>query len=131
MTNQEIADKLLWPCWRGMPDAYKMRYARNVWQQFEDNIRSAAYTSSLGKFFQALTQKLAIDIRADDVRSVNEALAEDERATLRALRDETTALVLMCRLKNEERKEKIRKEKEECEDIRVFRDPTGSLFDQP
>jgi hypothetical protein len=108
LTSREIADTLLWPCWRGMPDAYKAKYARNIWAQFEDNIRSAAYTSSLARFFQTLSLKLDIEIRAEDVRSVNLALASDERTLLRALRDETTAMVLLVRLRNEERKQEYK-----------------------
>ena len=104
VTLEEIRDKLLYPCWRGVPDAYKRKYARNIWQQFEDNIRSAAYTSSLPKFLDMLMRKLDIQIRGDDVAAINAALAGNEREMLRALRNETTALVLMIRLKNEERR---------------------------
>lgn len=117
-TLQQIADRLLWPCWRGMPEGYKMRYARNIWQQYEDNIKSAAYTSSLPKFMNSLCQKLGIEIRTEDVRVVNEALADsDAKAVLRAMREETTALVLMVRLKNEDRKEQFKKERALYEDL--------------
>jgi len=95
-----------------------MRYARNIWQQFEDNIRSAAYTSSLAKFFDVLCRRLSIDIRADDVRAVGEMLSNaDQHSVLRALRDETTALVLLVRLKNEERKAEFKKERDERENL--------------
>jgi hypothetical protein len=130
MTNEEIAEKLLWPAWRGMSDAYKMKYARTIWTQFEDNLRSAAYTSSLPKFFEALARKLSVDIRAKDAGSVAAVLTcGEDRQILKSLRDETTCLVLMVRLKNEERKEKFKKERELDEDLRVRDDNDGAEFD--
>jgi hypothetical protein len=55
-------------------------------------------------------------IRADDVHSVNEALnASEDRVIMRALRDETTTLVLMVRLRNDERRSAIQREKQEAE----------------
>lgn len=129
-TIQEVADKLLWPCWRGMPEGYKMKYARNIWQQFEDNIRSAAYTSSLPKFFESLCRKLGITIRATDTEMVAAAITgADQRAALRMLREETTAAVLLCRLKNEEKKEQFRKEREDRENVRISRRDDGFEFD--
>jgi predicted glycosyltransferase len=106
MTNQQIAEQLLWPCWRGIPDGYRMDYARNIWQQFENQIRSAAYTSSLSKFFESLSAKLGIQIRSVDVAKVAAALNDpDEAATLRKLRNETKMLVLLVRVQNQKRKE--------------------------
>lgn len=105
MDQQRIADDLLWPIWRGVDSAYKVRYARNIWQQFEDNIRSAAYTSRLAPFYDALCRRLNVRVRADEAERVNAIIASGEdRAVLKALRDETTYLVLLVRLKNEERK---------------------------
>jgi hypothetical protein len=131
VNNQEIADRLLYPCWRGMSDAFKMRYARNIWGQFEDNIRSAAYTSSLARFFESLCRKLGISIRADDTRTVTGVLTSGEdRSILRALRDETTELALLVRLKNDERKDALKKERELDNDNSHLRGRDDSaLFD--
>jgi len=94
--------------WRGIPSSYKSRYRRNIWQQFEDNVRSAAYTSNLGKFITSLCQNLGVDIKAGEhVELVNDALREgQDKALLKLMRDETTLLVLMVRLKNQERRER-------------------------
>jgi hypothetical protein len=49
---------------------------------------------------------LGVEIQRADVTAVNEVLnAGDDRAVLDCLRRETTALVLMCRLRNEQKQE--------------------------
>lgn len=131
MTEQEqdICKLLLWACWRGIPASYKVKYARNIWDQFADNIRSAAYTSSLPKFFETLCRKLAIEIHREDVSLVNMAMnIEDQRGALRAFREQTTPMVLFIRLKNEERKEEF-KEKEKHENTRATGRHNSPLFD--
>ena len=131
MTSETIAEQLLDPVWRGMPAAYKSRYALTIWQQFESNIRSAAYKSSLARFYTALTDRLQSDPLKESISGISEILQSGEdAAVLRMLRDETTALVLLVRLKNEERKEK-RKEEKQNGDIRVPGADDRSLFDQP
>ena len=128
MTTQEIADRLLWPIWRGMPEAYKIKYARSIWQQFEDNIRSAAYTSSLALFFERICRRLGSELRSDDVSIVaNSITACDSGSTLRTLREEATLLTLLCRLKNQERKDQY---KRDAENIPVRDDSNSPLFDQ-
>lgn len=105
MTSDEIAAGLLAPLWRGIPSGYKSRYARNIWQQFEDNVRSAAYTSRLSVWYDTLCRKLSIEVRRDDTAAVQAVLqAGQDKAVLKALRDETALLVLLVRVANEERK---------------------------
>ena len=105
-----IALKLLIPLWRGVPSDYKRKYARNIWQQYEDNIRAAAYTSKASRFVNSICSRLQIQISGRDVEQVNEALAEaDDRTLLRQLRDEATTLVLMVRLENDKRKDEWKK----------------------
>jgi hypothetical protein len=100
--------------WRGASDAYKAKYARNIWAQFEERTRSSAYTASLPRFLEALCSKMQVEIRTDDLASVHSALSEyDPHATLSALRGETTALVVLVRLRNEERKSDFEKKKSE------------------
>ena len=110
MTEREIADGLLWPIWRGIPDAYKVKYARSIWDQFESNIRSAAYTSSPANFLEAICRKMNSSIRTEDMASMVAALESEPVALLMALRDQTTLLVVHCRLKNQERKEQMQRE---------------------
>jgi hypothetical protein len=106
-TQYHTALRLLIPLWKGLDSNYKSKYARSIWQQFEDNIRSAAYTSTLSRFYNNLSGKLAIAIEAGGLADVNAALAltgSAERALLRQLRDETATLALMVRLENEKSK---------------------------
>ena len=106
--KHEQAAELLEIIWRGVPADYKSRYRRSIWQQFEDNIRSAAYTSNLGKFLDSLCLKLGADIgRNGEDRTQAEAILQeaDAKAMLKLLREETTLLVLMVRVANQERRE--------------------------
>lgn len=101
------AAALLDVVWRGIPASYKSRYRRDIWQQFEDNVRSEAYTSNLGKFINSLCQNLNVQIRgADDIELANDALREgNDKTLLKMMREETLLLVLMVRQRNQERRE--------------------------
>lgn len=102
--------RLLVPLWNGIPGDYKQRYARNIWQQFEDNIRAAAYTAKLSKFVNSICLRLRIEITGRDVTAVNAVLASaDERDILRQLREEATVLMLMVRMENEKQRAERKK----------------------
>jgi hypothetical protein len=108
MQLKEIAEGLLWPVWRGIPTAYKKKYARTVWEQFENQIRSSAYTNSLARFIENLSARLNVEwTNAADAASVARFVqlepAEAQRV-LRLLRSEATAAVLLLRIRNEARK---------------------------
>jgi hypothetical protein len=110
MTHEQLATDLLTPLWRGINPDYKRRYVFNIWQQAEDNIRSAAYTSKLSTFLAKITQRLGIVLYADDTEKVAGVIQSGEdKAILKMLRDETALLVLLVRVANEERKEKAKK----------------------
>ena len=105
--RQQAAD-LLMAVWRGVPAEYKSRYRMNIWQQFEDQLRSAAYTSNLDRCVSSLCQKLSCDIgRNAEDRDRAEAIlnSADGSAMLRLLRDQTTVLVLHVRVANQARRE--------------------------
>lgn len=107
---------LLVPIWRGIPADYKRHYARQIWQQFEDNIRSAAYTASLSRFVSSICSRLAIRIRSRDSAAVNEVLMLGrDRELLRQLRDEATTLSLMVRLENDKRRVEWERDEEDTE----------------
>lgn len=114
-----MALRLLIPLWRGLDSSYKRKYARSIWQQFEDNIKAAAYASSASRFFSNICSRMAIAVDAaglDDIRSALSLGVDAERALLRQLRDETSTLVLMVRIENEKRKiewDKKRSEEEQ------------------
>lgn len=112
MSDQENlhqqAAALLMAIWRGIPADFKSRYRMNIWQQFEDQIRSAAYTSNLGKFVNSLCSKLQATVgRNAEERVYGEKVLNSgqDRALLKLLRDETTLLVLMVRVANQKRRE--------------------------
>ena len=103
----EMVSELLLIIWRGVPLDYKRKYM-NIWEQFENNIRSAAYTSNLGKFVNSICLKMSADIgknKAERARA-GQLLAEfDSRDVLKLLREETTLLVLMVRVAVQEKRE--------------------------
>lgn len=114
MDKETIATDLLWPLWRGIPAEYKQKYARNIWTQYEDNIRSAAYTSKLGAFYDRISRRLSLHLRSEDIIAVERVIGSgDDRAVLKMLRDETIYLVLLVRLKNDERKAAFQDRQEE------------------
>lgn len=103
--THEKAATLLMAIWRGVPNSYKSRYRHTIWQQFEDNIRAAAYTNSLGKFINNLCLALGVEILAKDVETVNGVLRDgQDRTLLKLMRDETTLLVLMVHVENQQRR---------------------------
>ena len=98
MTHDQIADDILAPLWAGIPREYKTKYSYSVWDQFQDNVRSAAYTSRLSLFLSKITARLGISLNERDVKRVVAAVSSGEdREVLRALREDTALLVLMVR----------------------------------
>lgn len=109
MTHEEVATGLLTPLWRGIPSDYKKKYARNIWEQFENNIRSAAYTARAPEFLSKITQRLGVTFQGVDAERVSAIVGGGhDRTLLKMLRDDTTYLVLLVRADNEERKEEFK-----------------------
>lgn len=119
--EHEQGAQLLWAVWRGMPPDYKSRYRRTIWQQFENEVRAAAYTSRLGKFINSLCRKLGVTLNASVEPILNSG---QDRALLKLLRDETTLLVLMVRVRNEARRD-------EWEDRHAQREAEEAALDGP
>ena len=134
MTHEQLATDLLTPLWRGISPDYKKRYVYGIWAQFEDNLRSAAYTAKLSIFLAKIIQRLGITIYVDDIEKVTAVIqCGDDKAVLKMLRDETALLVLLVRVANEERKEKAKKkaERKQDGDQNISGDRNSSLFHQP
>lgn len=129
MKIQQIADGLLWPLWRGIPDGYKRKYARSIWQQFEDQVRSSAYTSSLSRFLENIGRRLNVEwANAEDAALVAvfvQMAPAEAREALNILRSESTAAILLVRLRNEERKAEYlnRQEKKQKEELAAENPP--------
>lgn len=130
-TDEQLATDLLTPLWRGISPDYKRKYARSIWQQFEDNLRSAAYTGHLSTFYAKIVQRLDILLHKDDTEKVAAILHGEDKAKLKMLREETTLLVLLVRVSNEERKVKFAKKIKEqpSEDVSVSGPSDRTLFD--
>lgn len=111
MTHEEIAENLLTPLWQGIDAGYKAKYSLTIWQQFEDNIRSAAYTSSAADFLSRIKTRMGIVIRGDDVAKITSIItAGEDRALLKMLREHSSLLVVLVRAANEERRAEWQKQ---------------------
>jgi len=106
MTQERVAELLLWPLWRSVTDDYKSRYKRDVWEHFENAVRSAAYTGKLRTYLTNFQGRIPCDIQAQymrDILSIVESGCDED--ILNWLRDETTYLIMLVRIRNQERKE--------------------------
>lgn len=107
MTVRQQAADLLMTIWRGIPSDFKSRYRMTLWEQFENEIRSAAYTNNLGKFVNSLCGRLSAEIgRSADERAQAEKILNSgqDSALLKLLREETVLVVLMVRVANADRR---------------------------
>jgi len=110
MTPQhDRAAALLLPIWTGISPDYKAKYKTTIWQQFEDAVRSAAYTTTLSLFLSRISSRLGVSLRETDLATVRDLVqGGDDRTVLRILRDESAYCVTIVRLQNEARKESRR-----------------------
>jgi len=109
VSQELVAENLLWGLWRSITEDYKCRYPSEIWEHYENALRSASYTDSLKVFLTNFQRRIPIDIQAQynkDILSVVEAGEDD--TILNWLRTETTYLTMLVRLRNQERKESIK-----------------------
>ena len=112
MTQDVVSEKLLWGLWRSVHEDYKTQYPREIWEHFENALRSASYTDSLKVFLTNFQKRIPIDIQAQynkDILSVVES--GEDYMILGWLREETTYLTMLVRLANQERKELLKDSK--------------------
>jgi len=103
ITQEIIAEKLLFPLWECVCPEYKEKYKTEVWRHFENNIRSAAYTSNLISFLEKITNSMKIELMAKYLKNVNEIIScGKDKVILKMLREECTYLVLQVRLFRQE-----------------------------
>ena len=119
---RQTAATLLQAIWRGIPRSFKERYRRTIWEQFENEIVSAAYTNNLGRFVNSLCGRLdasigtTVEERDECERILNSG---QDRPLLSLLRQETALIVLMIRVVAQERRaewEALRAEEEALEE---------------
>lgn len=117
ITQQQVGEELLFPLFRCLDDGYKKKYVKDIWEQFENNIRASAYTSKLTMFFENITRQMPINLERQYAEEVIKILNSGlDKTVLTWLRDETTYLVLVARMKNEDRKTAL-KEKNLFSDV--------------
>lgn len=113
LTQEIVADKLLWGLWRSITENYKEKYFHEVWEHFENALKSASYTGSLKGFLNNIKTRIPLEIQAQfqkDILSIVDSGEDDQ--VLDWLRTETTYLIMVCRVRNQERKENYQLEKD-------------------
>lgn len=116
LTHEIVAEQLVAPLWRGIPNDYKSKYIRNIWEQFENALKSAAYTARTSDFLSKITNRLRVGFAgAKDLKSVTAIISDlsHEKQLLKMLRDDATLLVLLVRVANEEKRELFLKQQGE------------------
>lgn len=108
MTQGQVAEGLLWPLWRCIEDSYKDRYKREIWDHFENAIRSAAYTAKLSTFLTNFKNRIPTNFEAQYMKHIRQVTdCRQDAEVLNWLRDETTYLVMITRLMNQERRDQF------------------------
>lgn len=106
MTQEQLASDLLWPLWRCTADDYKDRYKREIWDHFENAVRSAAYTGSLKRYLENFQSRLPVEIQAQYIKPIMGVInCGLDTEVLTWLRDETKYMVMLVRLENQTRRE--------------------------
>lgn len=125
--EHEMAADLLDAIWRGTAADYKSKYRRNIWEQLENNARSAATsTNDLGKFVNSLCLKMngAMLGKTNEERQKAIEILNGHRdsALLKLMREQTMLIVLMVRQRNDQRREAYEDRIQELEKERAMRD---------
>lgn len=106
VTQETVADKFVWGLWRSIDEDYKNKYFQEIWQHFENAIKSASYTDSLKKFLDNIKTRIPITIQAKYQKDMMEIVESGkDELIMDWLRTETTYLIMLCRVANQERKE--------------------------
>lgn len=106
ITQEQVAEKLLWPLWRCITEEYKSRYKREIWDHFENAVRSSAYTGKLRTYLENFQKRIPTLLEAQymkDILMIVDSGCDDD--ILDWLRDEATYMIMMVRTMNQERKE--------------------------
>lgn len=109
VTQETVAEKLLWGLWRSITEDYKTNYPREIWGHFENALRSASYTDSLKIFLTNFQRRVPTEIQAQYNEGILSIINSGKDETiLNWLRSETTYLTILVRLRNQERKESLK-----------------------
>lgn len=103
---EAVAKQLLWPLWLCVNDEYKSKYRRDVWEHFENAVRSAAYTGLLRQYITNFQARIPCTLQVQHIKSIQPVIDSGmDYDILCWLRDETSYMVMHCRLMNQDRKE--------------------------
>ena len=105
-SQEKVAELLIYPLWKSIDDSYKERYKREIWEHFENALRSAAYTAKLTIFLSNFKNRIPSTFELQNMKSITSIVESGlDSEILNWLRDETTYLVMLARLKNQDKKD--------------------------
>lgn len=111
--QEEVADKLLWGLWRSIEEEYKMKYPRDIWDHFENAIKSASYSGNLKGFLSLFQRRLPLNLQAQYIKDIKKVVdAGQDEEILDWLRSESTYMMMLVRLANQQRKEDFKASEE-------------------
>ena len=117
ISQEDVANRLLWPLWRCLDEGYKDRYKREIWDHFENAVRSAAYTGKLSTYLSNFHGRIPTALQLQHMKDINSIVSSGQDAViLDWLRDETTYMVMIVRLKNQDRRETWLESQEEYDE---------------
>ncbi len=110
ITSEFISQKLVWGLWESVNRDYKQQYVRDIWNHFENALRSASYTGSLKIFLTNFQKRIPSEIKTEAQKDIVDIInMNKDLEILNILRNETSYLVLLVRLENQAKKEEFLK----------------------
>jgi hypothetical protein len=104
---EEMASEFIVPIWQSVDSDYKRKYALNIWQQFEDSLKSSASVKDLSSFYSRLKRRLNIEPNKENASKIVNFIAryDNSKEVMDILRTKSPYIVLVCRAINEQAKE--------------------------
>ena len=106
MTDEKIAEDLLFPLWRSVSKDYKAKYKFDAWQHFENFVITSANSADLKAFLTKLKRLIEIRIQQRFEKQILSVLQHsDGKIILNELRKNAPYLILLTRALNNQLKE--------------------------
>ena len=124
-----IVENLLLPLWESISADYKSKYKSNIWEQFENFLRSSAYVSNLQRFIENFKRLMPCNIRDEFVeRLVRISDAGLDKLVLKEIREKTSILVLKVRAKRQEKRKGYEEKMSAKNSVEQKEEPNENLF---
>ena len=113
MSQEEIAENLLFPIWRCIDEDFKNKYKGDAWGIYENFLKTSACNENLKQFFEKLKRLMPMNWQhqyESQILSVLQSGKDNE--VLNTIRTGCSYLVLLTRALNNERKQTLKEKYE-------------------